>query len=56
MQNETILKKAWLNYFNRTLRDAELISEQEYRKIKNQITVKYTSPSLMKISQRGGPL
>ena len=53
MKREAMTRKAWLDYFNRTLRDQGRISEQEYRKLKNKIAAKYSSTSLAQNSQRG---
>lgn len=53
MKSEAMVRKAWLDYFNRTLRDQGRISEQEYRKLKNKIAAKYSSTSLAQNSQRG---
>ena len=41
MKTNDFTRKAWLNYFNRTLREAGIISEAEYRKIKLNISQKY---------------
>lgn len=41
MKSYDITRKAWLNYFNRTLREKGTISEAEYRKIKLNISQKY---------------
>lgn len=54
MKREEMTRKAWLLFLNRTLREQGVISEQDYRRLKNKIVVKYTSPSLTKTAQRGG--
>ena len=53
MKREAVVKKVWLNYFNRTLYDQGCISEQEYRKLKNKISTQYSSTSVAQYGQRG---
>ena len=53
MNNSADVRKVWLNYFNRTLRESGLISEAEYRKIKLNISQKYKGAPGQKSHNRG---
>lgn len=50
MKKEEFARKAMLQYFNRTLVEAGVISAQQYQKLKVQIKSKYTSPSVKKVA------
>ena len=41
MKKEDHARKCWLLYFNKTLADKGLVSQDEYRKIKLKINQKY---------------
>lgn len=50
MTKEEFARKAMLQYFNKTLVEAGVISAQEYQKLKLKIKTKYTSPSVKKVT------
>ena len=43
MRKEEYARKCWLLYFNKTLADKGLISQDEYRKIKLKTSRKYSN-------------
>lgn len=50
MKKEEFARKAMLQYFNKTLVEAGVISAQEYQKLKLKIKTKYTFPPVKKVA------
>ena len=50
MKKEEFARKAMLQYFNKALVEAGVISAQEYQKLKSKIKSKYTSPPVKKFT------
>ena len=53
MKQNEFSRKAWLNYFNRAMKDAGMISEDQYRKLKLNIAQKYKGAPGQKSHNRG---